>query len=346
MILPGIPLPIVQAPMAGVSCPALAAAVAEAGGLGSIALGAGDAEAAARQIRDLRARTNRPFNVNLFVHAMPAPDPAREAAWIERWRPEFDRFGATPPERLTPLYRSFADDDAMLALLLAERPAVVSLHFGLPDASRIAALKTAGITLFATVTNAAEARAAIGAGIDVLVAQGWEAGGHRGVFDPDGPDARLGTIALTRVVSRMAPVPVIAAGGIMDGAGVDAVRALGAAAAQLGTAYIACPESLASPAWKRALTEPGGEATVMTRVISGRPARALPNARVRAGLTIPDEAVPAYPTAYDMGKALADAARGAGEDSHAAWWAGQGAPMSRAMGAAELTRSIAAEMRG
>lgn len=343
MIVPGISLPIVQAPMAGTSCPALAAAVAEAGALGSIALGAGDTDAAARQIRELRARTNRPFNVNLFVHTPPAPDPEREAAWIERWRPEFDRFGATPPARLTPIYPSFAEDDAMLALLLAERPAVVSLHFGLPDAARVAALKSAGITLFATVTSAAEARAAIAAGIDVLVAQGWEAGGHRGVFDPDAADARLGTLALTRIVARLAPVPVIAAGGIMDGAGVDAARALGAAAAQLGTAYIACPESLASPAYRRALTEPAGESTVMTRVISGRPARALPMTFARSA--IPDAAVPAYPTAYDLGKALASAARAAGDEEYGAWWAGQGAPMSRAMGAAELTRTIAAEMR-
>ncbi len=338
----GLALPIVQAPMAGVSCPALAAAVAEAGGLGSIALGAGDALAAAAQIRDLRARTNRPFNVNLFVHAPPAPDPAKEAAWIERWRGRFAEFGATPPERLAPLYTSFAQDDAMLALLLAERPAVVSLHFGLPDAARIAALKAAGITLLATVTNPAEARAAVTAGIDVLVAQGWEAGGHRGQFDPEAEDPRLGTLALVRLLARL-PVPVIAAGGIMDGAGASAVLALGAAAVQLGTAYIACPESLAAPGWKRALTEPAAEATVMTRVISGRPARALRNAIAHAA--VPDDAIPAYPVAYDLGKALATAARAAGNEEYGAWWAGQGAPLARTMAAAELTRTIAAEMK-
>lgn len=335
----GLAVPIVQAPMAGVSCPALAAAVAEAGGLGAIALGAGNADAAAAQIRDLRARTNRPFNANVFVHAPPVPDPLREAAWIERWRPAFEGFGAAPPETIAPIYQSFAQDDAMLRLLIAERPAVVSFHFGLPDAPRIAALKAAGITLWATVTNPAEARAALGAGIDVLVAQGWEAGGHRGQFDPDSPDPRLGTLALVRLLARL-PVPVIAAGGIMDGAGITAARALDAAAAQLGTAYIACPESLAAPGWRTALTR--GEPTVMTRVFSGRPARALPNPFALAD--IPDAHVPAYPTAYDLGKALAMAARAAGDEGYGAWWAGQGAPLARAMGAADLTRTIAAEI--
>ncbi|KUR77576.1 nitronate monooxygenase family protein [Novosphingobium sp. Fuku2-ISO-50] len=341
----GIALPILQAPMAGVSSPAMAAAVSEAGGLGALGLGAAGVAGAQEMIAHLRKRSDRPFGVNVFVHTPARRDAAREAGWIERWRPEFARFKAEPPARLDEIYTSFAVDDAMLAMLLAERPAVVSFHFGLPDAARIAALRDAGITLLATATNLAEARAAKAAGIDAIIAQGWEAGGHRGSFDPDAPDDRLGTLALVRILARQADIPVIAAGGIMDGAAIDAALALGAAAAQLGTAYVATDESLADPGYRAALAGPAAHHTTMTRVISGRPARCLANRFTAIGADIPAEAIPAYPVAYDLGKALNAAAKAKAEPGFGAQWAGQGAPLARAMPAAALTRMLAGEMR-
>ncbi|NNG03173.1 MAG: nitronate monooxygenase, partial [Inquilinus sp.] len=168
----GIEVPIIQAPMAGVSTPALAAAVSNAGGLGSIAVGAGSAEAATRAMRATRAATNRAFAVNLFVHPAPARDPAREAAWLDTLAPLFAEFGAAPPAELAEIYRSFNNDDAMLDALLADRPPVVSFHFGLPDADRVAALKTAGAVLLASATTPEEAVQAAAAGIDAVVAQG------------------------------------------------------------------------------------------------------------------------------------------------------------------------------
>ena len=175
------------------------------------------------------------------------------------------------------IYKSFADDDEMLAMLVEAKPPVVSFHFGLPGAGRIAALKEAGCVLVASATSVAEARAVEAAGVDMVVAQGWEAGGHRGVFDPTAHDDRLGTMALVRLLVTQSALPVIAAGGIMDGAGVQAALALGAVAAQLGTAFIACPESNADEAYRAALHGDGANHTVMTRVISGRPARCLAN---------------------------------------------------------------------
>ena len=339
----GITHPLLQAPMAGVSTPAMAAAVSEAGGLGGIALGASDGAQAATMIAETRARTDRPFNVNLFVHAPPRRDAAVEAAWCEALRPAFAEQGAEPPVRLHAIYPSFAEDDAMLTLLRQARPAVVSFHFGLPDAARIAALKAAGCLLLASVTSLAEAQAASSAGIDMLVAQGYEAGGHRGIFDPDSPDDRLGTLALTRLLAVQGHRPVTAAGGIMDGAGVSAVLALGAVAAQLGTAFIACPESAADAGYRAALMGEGASHTVMTRAISGRPARCLANRFTALGATLSVQ-VPDYPVAYDAGKALNAAAKARGESGYGAQWAGQGAPLARAMPAGDLGRAIAGEM--
>jgi nitronate monooxygenase len=338
-------VPILQAPMAGVSTSAMAAAVNAGGGLGGIAIGAGDADAAARMIAETRERTERPFNVNLFVHAPPVPDRVRETDWCEALRPAFAAFDAEPPTALRTIYQSFAQDDAMLALLVETRPAVVSFHFGLPDGPRIAALKQAGCLLLASVTSLSEAQAAERAGIDMLVVQGYEAGGHRGVFDPDAADDRLGTLALTRLLAMRTRLPVIAAGGVMDGAGVSAVLALGAVAAQLGTAFIACPESAADAAYRAALMGEGAAHTVMTRAISGRPARCLPNDFTALGETL-TAPVPDYPIAYDAGKALNAAAKARGEGGYGAQWAGQGAPLARSMPAGELVRTIAGEMRG
>ncbi len=273
----GVELPIVQAPMAGVSTPELAAAVSNAGGLGSIGVSATDAAGARAMIDAIRARTGRPFNVNLFVHATAAADEAREQGWLQALQPLFERYGVEPPSALRTIYRSFADDGEMLAMLVDAKPPVVSFHFGLPRADQIAALKEAGCVLLASATSVAEARAVEAAGVDMVVAQGWEAGGHRGVFDPAAAqDDRLGTLALVRLLVTQSALPVIAAGGIMDGAGIRAGLTLGAVAVQLGTAFIACPESGADEAYRAVLHGPGADHTVMTRVIVDRHGRLTP----------------------------------------------------------------------
>jgi nitronate monooxygenase len=341
----GIDVPIIQAPMAGVSSPAMAAAVANAGALGSIGVGATDAAGASRMIAEVRARSTRSLHVNVFCHRPPRAEAAREAAWIEHLRPHFERFGARPPEGLREIYRSFVEDDAMLAALVAAKPRVVSFHFGLPPAERIRALREAGIVLIASATSVAEGRAAASAGVQAVVAQGYEAGGHRGVFDPDAHDDCLGTLALTRLLVRELNVPVIAAGGIMDGAGISAALRLGAGAAQLGTAFIACPESAADAGYRSLLASDAAHHTVMTRAISGRPARCLANEFTRLSAAVSPQQIPAYPIAYDAGKSLNAVAKAAGEPRFGAQWAGQGAPLARSMPAAKLIAALSDELR-
>src|SRR3984885_4192312 len=318
--------PIIQAPMAGVSSAAMAAAVSNAGGLGSIGVGATDAQGARRMIAAFRERSQRSLNVNLFCHQPAKADSGVEAAWLEFLRPHFEGFGAKPPLELKEIYRSFVADDAMLAMLVDERPRVVSFHFGVPSADRVRALRDAGITLIASATNAAEGRAVANAGIHAVVAQGYEAGGHRGVFDPDTEDDCLGTMALTRILVRQLDVPVIAAGAIMDGAGIAAALRLGAGAAPLGTAFIACTESDADAGYRGTLASDAANHTVMTRAISGRPARCLPNRFTKIAETIADSDVPSYPITYDLGKALHAAGETKGEFGYRAQWAGQAAP--------------------
>jgi nitronate monooxygenase len=332
--------------MAGVSTPELAAAVAEQGALGSIGVGAIDAAGARAMIEETRARTNRAFNVNLFVHGSAGADPAREAAWLDRLAPVFAAFDAKPPSALRTIYKSFADDPDMLTMLLALAPPVVSFHFGVPSADIITALRSRGIVLMATATNLEEARAIEAAGIDVVVAQGIEAGGHRGVFDPDAPDNALSMAALTRLLVLRTKLPVIAAGGIMDGAGIASALDLGAVAAQLGTAFIACPEGAADEAYRAALMGPGAHYTALTSLISGRPARALANRFTELAAAIGNLRPPDYPIAYDAGKALHAAAKAKGEHGFGAHWAGQGAPLARSMPAAKLVQVLQTELQG
>jgi nitronate monooxygenase len=291
-----------------------------------------------------RDRTDRPFQVNVFCHRPAVANPARESAWLQRLEPEFARFGARPPRSLKEIYQSSLTDDAKLAMLLEECPAVVSFHFGMPARDRIVALKGAGIVLFATATSLEEARAAAAAGIDVVVAQGYEAGGHRGMFDPAAPDDQLGTIALTRLLATRLDVPVIAAGGIMDGAGIAGALQLGAIAAQLGTAFIGCAESSADAGYRGALFGPAPVRTVITSAISGRPARCLVNQFTAFGAEIGPAAVPDYPIAYDAGKALNAAAKAKSEFGFGAQWAGQGASLARAMPAGELVAELRDEL--
>lgn len=341
----GIELPIIQAPMAGTSTPQLAAAVTNAGALGSIAVGAVDAAGARSMIEALKTRTSGPFNVNVFCHRPATAHADRERRWLQGLKPVFERYGAAPPIAIREIYTSFLADEAMLKLFLDTRPAVVSFHFGLPSTESIAKLKACGIILFSTATNLREAELAVEAGIDAVVAQGYEAGGHRGVFDPAARDSGMGVLALTRILVRNIPVPVIAAGGIMDGAGVAAVLDLGADAAQLGTAFIACPESSTDQYYRDALFGPGAAFTRMTTVISGRPARCLPNKITALGdAELKELIAPDYPIAYDAGKALAAAARATGEGGFGAHWAGQGASLARNMPAADLVGVLAEEL--
>ncbi|MFC3650059.1 NAD(P)H-dependent flavin oxidoreductase [Dyella humi] len=340
----GIELPIIQAPMAGVSSPAMAAAVSNSGGLGSLGVGAMTAKQAREAIGQFREHSSGPLNVNVFVHRPAQANAQKEAAWIERLRPEFEHSNAKPPEALREIYTSFLVDDDMLAMLVEEKPKVVSFHFGAPRPEQIAALRKAGIVLLASATTVQEARLLEAAGVDAVVAQGYEAGGHRGIFDPDGEDSRLGTFALTRLLVRTLNIPVIAAGGIMDGVGIAAALKLGASAAQLGTAFIATDESLADARFRELLFSDAAHHTVMTRVISGRPARSLANAFTRWGADVPDDAVPDYPITYDAGKSLNAAGKVAGQYGYGAHWAGQGAPLARAMSTQALMRVLKSEL--
>lgn len=326
--------PIIQAPMAGVSTPALAAAVCNAGALGSIGIGASLQSAAERMIGDTRALTAAPFNVNVFCHAPPQRDAAIEAEWLTFLTPLFQEFGAVAPTGLNEIYRSFIDDDDALRMLLDMRPAVVSFHFGLPSQDRIQALNDAGVFTMATATNLDEARQIERAGISAIVAQGIEAGGHRGQFDPSQLDPELSMSVLVSLLVRHVRIPVIAAGGIMDTGGIKAALALGASAVQMGTAFILCPESAADASYRASLKSDRVYDTRLTTAISGRPARGLANRFMIMSATGP--AAPSYPVAYDAGKALHAAAKARGNSDFAAQWAGQGAPLIQDLPAADL----------
>jgi nitronate monooxygenase len=335
--------PIIQAPMAGISTPAMAAAVAEAGGLGSIGVGAASATTAGEMIAAVRARSSRSLNVNLFCHQPAQADAVREAAWLERLRPEFNRVGAEPPAAIRAIYKSFLEDEDMLATLLAARPKVVSFHFGVPSPDWVRAMREAGIVLLGSATSLGEARLAVAAGLHAVVAQGYEAGGHRGMFDPDSDDSQLGTLALTRLLVRALDVPVIAAGGIMDGAGITSVLRLGASAAQLGTAFVASDESAADEGYRAALFSEAAHHTVMTRAISGRPARCLANRFTAFGTGVMPTDIPCYPIAYDAGKSLHTAAKATGDFGYGAQWAGQGAPLARSLSVGRLMAELIVE---
>ena len=340
----GLDLPLIQAPMAGVSTPAMAAAVTNAGALGFLAVGAMQAQQAGEAIAATRALTGGPFGVNVFCHAPAQRDDAVEAAWLDYLAPEFARFGAAAPDTLREIYPTFLHDAAMQELLLRQRPAVVSFHFGLPEPGYISALHERGVLTFATATSLDEAARARAAGIDAIVAQGIEAGGHRGIFDVSAADEALPTLALVRTLVREQPLPVIAAGGIMDGAGIAAVLALGAQAAQLGTAFVTTDESAADAGYRQALLGMRPVRTTLTRAISGRPARGLSNRLTALGQAPDAPPNPDYPVAYDAGKALHAAARSQGEQGYAAHWAGQGAALARAMPAAALVQTLAGEL--
>ena len=337
----GVELPIIQAPMAGVSSAEMAAAVSNAGGLGSIAVGVLDADAAAREIAKLRMLTARPFNVNVFCHEPKRRDEAIEAAWLERLRPAFQRLGGAPPARLTEPFASFHANGPLLRTLVSARLPVVSFHFGVPARAVVSALHAAGSVLMATATRLDEARHVAEAGIDVIIAQGVEAGGHRGLFDPEAFDECLGTLALTRLLATHLDRPIVAAGGMMDGSEIAMALRHGASAVQMGTAFLATDESTASPAHRAALVD---APTVMTRALSGRPARALANEMTRLGEAVPAASIPPFPMAYDVTRALDALARSRRNTHFGAHWAGLGSTRARAMPAAALVALLAREL--
>jgi nitronate monooxygenase len=336
--------PIIQAPMAGVSTPRLAAEVSNAGALGSLGLGASNAAQARKMLDEARALTRGPINANVFCHVPPRRDAAREAAWLNHLAPLFAEANIAPPSGLEEIYKSFNDDEDMFRMLLEFRPEVVSFHFGLPSSERISAFHDAGVYTMATATNPQEARAIENAGIKAIVAQGFEAGGHRGVFDQEAPDEQLSAAVLVRLLAKQTRLPIIAAGGVMDGLAIRAMLDLGAAAAQLGTAFILCPESSATPAHRANMKSERAGVTRMTAVISGREARGIANRLIEHGEAPGSPPPAAYPVAYDAAKQLHAAASKAGNHEFAAQWAGQGAPLAREMGAAEMVRTLAEEM--
>ena len=337
----GVEHPVIQAPMAGVGTPRLAAAVSNAGALGSLGIGASTAAQARAMIEETRALTSRPINVNVFCHVPARRDAAVESAWLAHLAPLFEETGATLPSSLAEIYRTFNDDEESFQVLLDLRPEVVSFHFGLPSSERLAALRAAGIRTMATATNLQEALLIERAGLDAIVAQGIDAGGHRGMFDPDLTDERLSMAVLVRLLVKRTGLPVIAAGGIMDGAGIKAALDLGAAAAQLGTAFILSPESAANDAYRANLQSERAAVTALTAAVSGRPARGIVNRLIAHGAS---GTPAAYPVAYDAAKQLHAAAAKAGNHEYAAHWAGQGAPLARAMPAAELVQALVREL--
>lgn len=336
----GIDYPILQAPMAGVSTPALAASVSNAGALGAIGLGAAGADGARAMMREVRAQTNKPYHANFFAHKDPVRDALKETAWIEALSPAFAELGAAPPAMLDAGYRSFLDDPDQLGAVLEARPSVVSFHFGLPRPEQVKAMRDYGAILLASATSAAEAVACEKAGMDAVIAQGFEAGGHRGVHEGNA-DQEIGLFALLPQVRDAVSIPVIAAGGVADGRGIAAAFALGADGVQMGTAFVGCPETSAG---KRHRTLLGGATsqTVITRGVSGRAARGFRNALFDA-VTMKESAAPDYPVAYDAAKALMRAASEAGREGFEVMWAGQAAPLSRRLPAGDLVAALLRE---
>jgi nitronate monooxygenase len=333
----GIEHPVIQAPMAGVATPELAAAVSGAGGLGSLGSAVLSPDELVRQARAVREVTDQPFNVNFFCHQPPeldAPDAGRAR---ERFGALYRELGlGEPPEPSVP---PIAFDEARLAALLEIRPAVASFHFGLPDQAALDALGEAGCRVLSSATTAAEAERLAERGADAVIAQGAEAGGHRASFLVGGDDGPVGTFALVPQVADAVDVPVIAAGGIGDGRGLAAAFALGAAGAQIGTAFLACPEAAIHPLYRQALRSARAEATTITRAFSGRPARALRNRATEEAGGDPL----AYPAQLSLSSPLGAAAAEHGSGDFLAMWAGQAAPLAREMPAAELVALIVSD---
>lgn len=335
----GMRCPIIQAPMAGgPTSPDLVAAVSNAGGLGGFAAAMLNPQQIEAGVAQIRARTDRPFAVNLFVLPPVAPEPdvvARALGWLA---PLYEELGVAP----APPARWCEDGAAQFETVLALRPHAVSFTFGMVDHARIEQCHRAGIQVIGTATTVAEAQAWHAAGADAVCVQGAEAGGHRGTFLGNFEQSMIGTLALVPQVVDAVDLPVIAAGGIMDGRGVAAVLALGAGAAQLGTAFLSCPEAPIHALWKQALMTARDDATRTTRLFSGRPARGLVNGFMER-LAEYEALVPAYPVQNALTGALRQAAARQDRADCMSLWAGQGAAMSRVLPAAELVALLSRE---
>jgi nitronate monooxygenase len=336
----GIDLPFVQAPMAGASLSAMAIAVSEAGALGSLPCAMLTPEQAGRELDAIRSGTRKPFNVNFFCHRPPRADAAAEGAWRRRLAPYYAEFGLDPAAAATGATRT-PFDESMCALVEERRPRVVSFHFGLPDDALLERVRKTGARILSSATTVEEARWLEGRGCDAIIAQGLEAGGHRGVFLTADLQTQLGTFSLVPLIASAVKVPVIAAGGIMDGRGIAAAFALGASGVQLGTAYLFCPESTISAAHRALLSQQDGH-TAVTNVMTGRPARGILTRLMReVGPMSPD--APAFPLAGAAVAPLRAAAEARGSGDFSPLWAGQAFQLGRPQGAAELTRTLAEE---
>jgi len=338
----GIELPIIQAPMAGVQGSALALAVSNAGGLGSLPCAMLGPDKLREELSALRAGTDRPFNVNFFCHAPATPSPERETAWRAALAPYYREYGvdasavpAGPPR--APFSAETAD------VLEPFKPAVVSFHFGLPAADLLARVRGWGSKILCSATTVDEARWLEARGVDAIIAQGVEAGGHRGIFLSEDLTTQVGTFALLPQVIAAVRVPVIAAGGIADAKGVAAALALGAAGVQIGTAYLLCPEATTSALHRAALKSERARHTALTNVFTGRPARGIVN-RIIAEVGPISADAPAFPLAAAALAPLRSAAESRGSGEFSPLWSGQNASGCREIPAAELTRSLAAEL--
>ena len=336
----GIELPIIQAPMAGVQASALAIAVSNAGGLGSLPCAMLTPDALRAELTAITAQTRQPYNVNFFCHTPAAPDAAREAQWRAALAPYYAELGIDPASVPTgggraPFNRELAD------LLATFKPPVVSFHFGLPAPALVQRVKSWGAKVISSATTVAEARWLEANGADAIIAQGLEAGGHRGLFLSDDLTTQVGTLALLPQVLRAVRVPVIAAGGIADAQGVQAALALGAAGVQVGTSYLLCPEATTTALHRAALKSDRTQHTALTNLLTGRPARGMYN-RLMRELGPLSDAPPAFPLATSALMPLKAAAEKLGRDDFSSLWAGQNASGCREIPAAELTRRLAA----
>jgi nitronate monooxygenase len=335
----GIELPIIQAPMAGVQDSALAIAVSDAGGLGSLPCAMLTPQALRAELTKIRAQTQRPYNVNFFCHRAPEPDATREAMWrqsLAHYYREFDVDPAAIPDGSG--RRPF---DVEAAELLTEfQPPVVSFHFGLPDEALLARVRGWGAKVISSATTVEEARWLEARGVDVIIAQGLEAGGHRGLFLSEDLSTQMGTFALLPQIVRAVRVPVVAAGGIADAAGVRAALALGAAGAQVGTAYLLCPEATTSALHRAALQSEAARHTALTNLYTGRPARGILTRLMREQGPL-SHLAPAFPLATAAIAPLRAKAEAAGRGDFSPLWAGQNTSGCRAVPAAQLTRTLA-----
>ena len=337
----GIELPIIQAPMAGANGSAMAVAVSEAGALGSLPCAMLDAAKARAEIGSIRQRTTKPINVNFFCHTPAKPNPERDAAWRERLAAYYGEFGLDA-SAVAPSVNRAPFDEAMCEIVEDLRPEVVSFHFGLPAPALLSRVKGAGCMVLSSATTVEEARWLEARGCDAIIAQGYEAGGHRGMFMTDALTTQAGTLALVPQIVDAVKIPVIAAGGIADGRGIAAAFALGAAGAQIGTAYLFTPESLIGDLHRAALRGAASDQTALTNVFSGRPARGLVN-RVMREVGPMSDVAPSFPTAGGALAPLKAKAEAAGASDFSSLWAGQAVGLGREIGAGELTRQLAEE---